>query len=440
MKNNISNINITVNPNVLYKKYCNYIELINQGSSFLSNKKYKEALEIFEKALYLSETLKDNYKINETKCNIGITFFFLENIEEAIYNIKLCFDYIYSICKKKIGENILQNLYLLCRSGTNLCMCKITMNTEINNCSSIINDIIKIISKEKDMNKQLFCIKCLNNALFQVDSLINNNYSLYNLDEDKNNSLYNNINILFIEAFNKYIDKGEIDPWLNTLNLISQKVEKFDDKGGIINILFNQQIAICIKNNIYFKNDLLNDHGVNKVKIKLINLIQNISKNNNNIIDDEYLNNIIADYKSKLLEITIIYKLLYFFEENIIKNQQQIINNSYINVGLKNKPKIKYDQNIEFNINSEYYLKLIFQYTIKYFNKNINDIKLKKELIKQINTAQNIINSKEIDISKIDISSIDPDISLYFKRLINSLFQIYNKIFYINILKKYFKI
>ena len=100
MKNNISNINITVTPNDLYIKYSNYIELINQGSSFLLNKKFKEALEIFEKALYLSETLKDNYKINKTKCNIGITFFYLGNIGKAINNIKLCFDYIYFICKK----------------------------------------------------------------------------------------------------------------------------------------------------------------------------------------------------------------------------------------------------------------------------------------------------------------------------------------------------
>ena len=98
------------------------------------------------------------------------------------------------------------------------------------------------------------------------------------------------------------IEKEEIDPWLNTLNLISQKIEKYNNKGGIIRVLFNQQIAICIKNNIYFKNDLVNNHRVNKVKIKLINLIQNISKNKNKIINDEYLNSIIADYKSKFLE------------------------------------------------------------------------------------------------------------------------------------------
>ena len=129
------------------------------------------------------------------------------------------------------------------------------------------------------------------------------------------------------------IEKEEIDPWLNTLNLISQKIEKYNNKGGIIRVLFNQQIAICIKNNIYFKNDLVNDHRVNKVKIKLINLIQNISKNKNKIINDEYLNSIISDYKSKFLEIRIIYKILYFFEEKIIKNQQQNISYSYINVG-----------------------------------------------------------------------------------------------------------
>ena len=222
------------------------------------------------------------------------------------------------------------------------------MNSEFNNYTLIIDDIIKIISKEKDLNKQLYCIKYLNNILFKVGSLIYKNYSLYDSDEDEDdNNIYNNINILFIEAFNKYIETNEIEPWLNSLYLINKKMQKLNDKKGIIYILFTQQITICIKNNIYFKNDSLNNEA-KQIKIKLINLIQNIDKynNNNNIINDEFLNNIIADYKTKLLEIRKIYKILYSSEEKITKNQEPNPNHNKINNNLKSKYKTELNQNI----------------------------------------------------------------------------------------------
>ena len=64
MKINLSKFKVAYNQNVHYEKYSKYIELLKQGSFFLSNHKYKEAIQTFEQSLYLSQTLEDNYKIN----------------------------------------------------------------------------------------------------------------------------------------------------------------------------------------------------------------------------------------------------------------------------------------------------------------------------------------------------------------------------------------
>ena len=76
--NNSSNSlsNIPMNINVHYKKLYRYTELINQGTSSLLENNFNEALEAYENAYRISENLGDEYKKNESKCNIGIANFF----------------------------------------------------------------------------------------------------------------------------------------------------------------------------------------------------------------------------------------------------------------------------------------------------------------------------------------------------------------------------
>ena len=443
--------NININNDDLYKKIHIYIDLTNEGSSLLLNNKYNEALIIYKEALKMAEQLRDKFKKNETNCNIGSVNFYLGKLNEAINYIEPCFNYIYSICSNEIGNNNIKHLYLLCKAGANLCMCQLTMNSGNNNSINVINKVISIISKETDLYKQLFCVKYLNNTLFRVNSLLTNKNNFLNNDYINNNystneDEYNAINKLFIEAFDSFVSTRKYEPWLNSLKIIYQKMEKLNDNNGMFFILFNQQLGICLKN--YEKNNFLSDEDeeVNEAKMKLKSILQtlkqdnidnidNIDNDNDNdinninnnqdtqVINDIYINNIIDDYNSKLTIIRGIYQILYSFEEQIIRN----IQNNESNVSKFILSKYKYMNNEEPNIDSKYFIMLLLNYTRKYVNQNIQDIDLKNDLINDINNTLELINSNQIDISQIKITSFDPEIFQSLTSLLNSFFNFYKK-------------
>ena len=112
---NSSFANLDENQNENFQLIHNYMELINQGSFLESKSRYYEALGIFEKALSISEKLKDEFKKNETKCNIGIINFYLGKLDEAINIIQPCYENINKICSSQMGMNNIGNLYLLCK-------------------------------------------------------------------------------------------------------------------------------------------------------------------------------------------------------------------------------------------------------------------------------------------------------------------------------------
>jgi hypothetical protein len=454
--------NFPSNPNIYYERLHTYSELTNQGLINIVNNNFSEALEAYEKALLLSEEMMDEYKKNESKCNIGIVHFYLGKITETINLIQPCYDYIYSVCSVEIGNNSIKNLYLLCKSGANLSMCLLVINSDNNNCLIIINNILDIISKEENIYKQLFCIQYLNNILFKVNSLLNINYNLssdllyinkYELNYpniNTNEAEFQNINKFMIESFDKFLLDQKIEPWINSLKILCQKIEQLNDSSGLVYIIFNQQMAICLKNDKNPNNvpiNLLNNGEVIDAKSKLSSLLEAVNQVNSNNennddnfdniqeqpqINDEFLNIIIEDYKSKLFIIRKIYQMLYSFEDEICSNipQEDFYENQ--NIVFDNFKK-KY--NFPFNLNSEYYLLLLLQYTINYFNENIRDFQLRNDLINDINNTINLIQSKKIDISKINLSCFDPEISQALTTLLNELFNIYRK----NKLKKYFK-
>ena len=467
-----------------YQELHDYIELINQGSSLTLQLKFTEALTIYQKALSIAEKLRDEYKKNESKCNIGIINFYLGNLNEAIIFIQNCYNHFNSICTFEKGMNNIKNLSFLCKSGANLCMCQLTMNSQYNNCISIIKNIIDIISKEENLYKILFCVKYLNNILFRVNSLVVNKNNYFNkfdmfennYEEIKNNFIlneneYNSINQLFIESFDYFIETYKIEPWIKSLNIIYQKMQKLNDNQGLIYILLNQILATCLKysneneninnnfDNYYDNNDNVE---INEAKQKLeklligvaednsiynneINMNNNSIINSNNkinfIINEDDINNIIEDYKSKIFVIRKIYQIIYSFEEqldgkfeenkkfekinsnifglnNIIENKNIFKSNNF------NSYNIRY---IKLNINSEFYLKLLLNYSIFYFQENIKDMNLKYNLISDTNMALKLINSKKIDISKFDMSEFDPEISESLSLLLNDFFKIYRK-------------
>lgn len=462
---------IPSNPDIHLKKLNDYKELTNQGSFFLLNNRFNEAMDTYEKAFQLSEQLKDEYKKNESKCNIGIVKFHLGKLFDAINLIQPIYDYINKICKEESENNTIQNLCLLCKAGVNLCLCLLTRNSENNNPISIIENIINVLSNEEDLYQQLYCSHYLNYSFFKVNSLSNNPNGFWmdmkNYD-NKNDSQINDDNKFLIESFNIFVATQKFEPWLNSLNILLDKMRKLNDNQGIIYELFNQQIAICLKNDINFNNNVnynnfSNNEEVNQAKLKLTALFMTLTQINNNdmninindnldniindnnfnnqendIITEEYVNDIIEDYKSKFLAIRKIYQILNSFEELIdgkIQDQEYYPNNNISSSKISYKKKSKYDNfnnydnnnDYKFNFNTEYFFKLLLINNIFYYRNNIQDNKLRKDLINETKNTIDLIESKKINLGKIKLSSIDPDISDYLTSLFKSIFKTYYK-------------
>ena len=443
---------ISVNLNEQLENINNYIVLTNKGKAFASKNNYPEALNSYQEALELAKEINDEYKINETNCNIAIIQFYLEESENALKLMESCFNYIYSICSNEVGNNNIENLYLLCRAGANYCMFKLSIKMDSMN---LFKKIIDIIYKEKDLYKQKLCSKYLNNALFKVNSLLDKDkFSFINPEEkEEEEEEDDKYKQLLIKAFNNFISTQEYESWINSLTEISQQMEELNINDGLIYILFNQQIGICLKNNNNLKKNNENKE-VKRAKIKLKSLLQAIiqqksvsekSKDDdddyhditklqiNQKINDEYINDIINEYNLKISTIRKIYQLLYTLEEKITINIQEQINESNNNSKIDN-------QNMKFDIKAEYSIILLLKYTKNYLNKNIEDIQLKNSLIKNIDNNLDLINSKKIDLSGINMSSLDPDISQAFlsllNKFLNNIFRIYKK----NKFKKFFEI
>ena len=376
-----------------------YSELYQKASISIKKNRYAEALHYYQETLSISLKLDDDYKRNESILNIGIIHFFLGEFDKALELIKSSFDYFYPICLNDEKTNM-KNIILLCKSCANLFMCQLTINN-LENSNIVHNLLLNIISKEKNLNNQLYCLKYLNNILFKVNSLINGN-----LNQNENNM--NEINKIFIDSFNEFIFTGEIDQWIENLNLIYEKMEKFNDKSGLIYILFTKEINICLLNN----NE---NNNVNEAKIKLLSLLSAISEINNdkNIMNDNYLNQIIEEYKSKILIIRNLYQELYQFE---LQLQNKILNNRPMET------------------NNHIYLILLFKYAKKYFNQSVEDINLKSITLQNLNNVINLITNKKIDISQIQLESLDPEISNNLFKIFDNLLKIYRK----SQFKKYF--
>ena len=420
-------------PDDHYKKMYDYDKLTYQGSNLLLNNNFAGALKLYKKTLFLAQQLNDDYKINEALCNIGITYFYSGKLKEAINNIKKCYDYIYSICNSEIGNNNIRNLYLLCKSGSNLSMCQLTKNSENNNSVSLIENIIYILSKEKDLYKKKYCIQNLNNIIFRANTLLTDNN--YFIDKNylnnqsmmiySNEVVYNRINQLFIKAFDSFIATNKIKQWINSLNIIYKQMKLLNDQPGIAFTSFNLQLAILLKNKKNDNNNIIfnNNEETVKAKRELGVLLKEINQSNNYfddddlnhinpIINEDYIDDIIEDYIYKISTIREIYKLLKSFEDQISEN----VDNNY-----------HYIKNSTFvaNFNTDYCLKLLFKYTKQYFIENIQDMNLKNGLIKYIDNTLDLIESKKIDVSQLNLPYTVPEITQSLTSIINNLISMY---------------
>ena len=301
----ISNIDLenSLNSCLLINQYIN---LNNEALNLLSKEQASKALSCYQKASSIANQLRDQFKIKESECNKGIAYYHLNDIKKAIELLQSCYNYFYKICCEENNNIDIKNLTLLSKAGANLCMCKITLLNDKDDCINLIKDIINIISQEDNINNQIFCLKYLNNILFNVNSLIPINENIISNYLDANEEEYEDddkireneidrTNHLFYETFFNFIATNEIDTWINSLDKIYQKMEKLNYKSGMIKILLNQLLSKCIKysENNEENNNLNNEQEYNDAQLKLLCLIKTINQSNNKNVefDNDFNNN-----------------------------------------------------------------------------------------------------------------------------------------------------
>ena len=381
-----------------------YTENILNGCSAITNHKFDQALNNFQKALTNANNLQDQYKIYESKCYIGITHFYKENINESLKILEEIYNPIFQKCANEKFANDIKNLEILVKIAANLSMIYFAIN-KINDASSIITNIIAIIEKEVSPFKQLSILKHLIYILFQVNSL--KGKSNFHKNSNFTNDSYNNIiNILF-KGFNDYLREGKIENWIKILQSVYSEMEKLNDYKGLIFILFNQEASIFINESTTSNNNL------NESNLKVNSLLLALNKNNNDINNSSnqtIVEGILNNFKEKMLIAHQIYLNIYNAENRIYESvsQKEIKNN--IN---KNK-----------NI---YFIKLMINYALKEIQINEIDDNLKNKLTDQLKETLDIIDNKSYDLSNIKLEAIDSEICQNLYIMFENLKYIYKK-------------
>ena len=370
-----------------------YKNLNKKAISYISKNKFIEALTCYENSYSISEKLKDKIKKRESECNVSIIYYYLNN-KKIGYDLLKNYYYYFSDKFNKKNKNNFKILTLLCQSGSYLCMSQILIFQDKDGCINLLKDIIKIISEEKNDNK-IFCIKYLNNIIFNGIILLsqNNYYNIHNLYENNiidSSNIFNINNKQFYRAFCDFIATGNIESWINFLDMINQEIKKLKNETVVANLSFHKLMATCIKymNENSEKNTSNKNSELAEVKLKLSSLIKNSYDKKN--IDEKNINKIITEYNVKLKILKEIYEMLNNFEKNLFNDK---ISEKYLNKFYQNNKNKKEDN---YFIISEYFIETSL---------------LQVNLIDNTEEAINEINNPKISslvLSNMDLSHLDP--------------------------------
>ena len=386
-----------------------YTENILNGCSNIINHNFEESLNLFNYALINAKNLNDEYKLYESKCYIGIAYFYMEKLFESLNTFEEIYKTIFEKCLNEKFSISIKIIQMFIKIGANLTIVYFSLDKN-NEALIIISNIISIIERECSLYKQI--------SVFKVSSLVGENKledNFFNLEQDLNTNEkrdeYKNIINNLIKGFNNYLKNENIDDWLNILNSVYSQMEKLNDYKGLIFILFNQE---CFK---YMKESTkknISQKNLNECKIKIASLIFSFNKNNdnNNLTineNQELIVEIFDNFKQKMLILHQIYL-------NIYKTENAIINSLSIITPIKN------------NTQNSFYIKLLIKYSLGVIKKSkqLNQ-NLKNKLIDQLNETLAIIDNKSYDLSNINLESLDSGIIQNLNIMIENLKYIYLK-------------
>ena len=422
---NMSNTKVNQKDDIYKKLYYNikygsfspselekiYLEIKNRGEKYISQNKISKAFKCYEETFFIAEILNDSFKINESECNKSICHFYLNNIEKAFETLQIYYNYFYK------HFNTQNDINILCKPVTYFCLCKIALSHENEDCITLINKIINIISKEEDLTNKKLLLGKLRKTLFNIDTLssINmkniSNYSESELSimKEKENEI-NELKKSFMESFCKYLETDELTQWINSLDIIYQKMKKLKCETEAEKVLFHLNKAKCLKN---IKND--------NYKNKKIDISVNIDINTENSSLNSSLNKSI--FKSQII------KTEPGIKTNLLNNSHNIedsdkdeeSNHSTIKIINNDESLIKVNELEKKSIINSNFQKNTNNHKNKISHNNINKNNNINE-IKDDSNSNNICNNNKVDDYEYKLS------------IIREIYKIIND--YDNILKK----
>jgi hypothetical protein len=436
-ENNENNSENNENSSKILQNECSYTKTTINSINQLKNYNFSSALEGFKNSLKLANELNDEYKKNESLCNLGIANFYLNKINESINYLENSYNNIKTKCSNENFANDLKSLNLLIKTGVNLILGYLAIGN-FNEISEILNEVLTLIEREVSYHKQLKCVKTMIKIFFHCESLIEEN-NIENNDDDNNNKdyeKYKNIINKLIKNFNEFLKNKNYDEFIKCLSEIKNEFEKLNDFTGILFAIFNEQSFIYV--NEINKDE--NSEKINDCKGVLISLFTGINKNNNddddNKIDDNLFEMILKNFKEKIEKSFEIYQKLFDFENKLITTLNNN-NNLTPNISPRNS-KINNSKIHVNNINNNnFFIKLLINYYIVHIIPKFSNNNNKNLLIDQLKTTLNIIENSN-EFKNLSIKNLDNEIFENLFILFDNLLKIhikFKKKHYLNIYK-----
>lgn len=397
-----------LNTNKL-KDESDYIEICMNAFKQLSEKDYQGASTNYKESLAIARKLEDDYKYADSLSNYGITQYYCGKITDSINNLENALRITHNLIKntqeikiRKLLTKILSNLFL-----SYLCEGKIL--------DGLVHfeNLLNYIKSFEKLKEQLQFLRHVIYIFFRVESLTNllDKHYKYNFDinekihipeEIKNSEeILQKISSKIMYFLHKYLREKDINSWIKCLSDESENYKLLKNYNGFVFTIFNQYASMYAK-----------DPQNNFSKPKIANICRALSENKD--FDEKSIIGILEEMKEKSKAAIDAYNRIYEMERDIEKKINQQIIDEKIELS-KGGKKIKQ--------NSKVWYKIFLKFALRYLSDSNNivnedldtrteffkDEKYFSQLKNQLELTLHLIENNNLDLSSINLESIDPE-------------------------------
>ena len=386
-----------------------YVQTSISSNRYISKYQYSKALDSYGKCYNLALQLKDKNKMNDSLCNLAITYFYIGDTKTSLEKFLNLYKY-YNDNEEDENKTINERKVKL-KVFSNLIIVYISLG-KIEEAKDCLEKLIIFINNEEnendDINHKLISLKEVLNIFFRLDSLIDvdkyksDDGCLIKENEKSASNNYGEIIYKLINTFYLFLHTNDIDQWIKCLQDTVENFKLLKDYNGLLFSIYNLHSSLYNKGKI--RNDIsLIDSSKNKIKALIQILV------GNNEINDQDIEGILDGIKKKMEFSIQLYKQLLSLERDIIKSNN------------KNKRK---NNVINSNVNSVYntsFIKLLLKFSLKYFDKSSIDESVSSKLKNYISNIIEQIENNNITLSDLQITNISPEIINGFENLFINL-------------------